>query len=1072
MRFDDIPAPTLQFRVRATSGIPLSEQPVLAVSLVTEHHDEYDLRLGESILRVSAVRDVENRQLTDFCASGRAYLAHLLNVAADGSADLQMKVFIGEQIEMGSIDIGAEEPAIDAVRRLVGDRRMDEAAAMRDMGERARYSDGTNDYFFLTAGEAAREDLEEAATSRAFALHGNGMRMAVREQVRPDDRETIFFASKVTRPREIDAAVRLAHGGLRFLNWTAAGALGVITRAQLSGLLKDESGYMKTWDAFGALEGELFLERARAVGGIRIIDHQETRAGVLELLVEPLTVEQLKAVELEDELEFVTTLPLYLTDLDLDWEEFSSNISGKVDVSKGQRRRDSRSTTARLIDVSRDRIALEADDRPRGEWLILPVAGEVAQIRRRMQARASIVAGRSANPSLALLIEEKGKLPPRRLPLQKSGRLSAMVQNKVFKESPTKTQRDAIDIALNTPDIALIQGPPGTGKTTVIAAIVEQLNALADKRKKNIRGQILLTGFQHDAVENLIARLTPNSLPVPKFGSRWGQGRDEGATHERDLEHWCLNVAEQLRASTPELSISADEENIRNLCIQYIKAPTSNLALNLLNVAMALPLHVLGEDLSRRLKQEAEILELERQAAASAADLQVARSLRVRPESFADDGPATAYSVKEALRRFLTPAQVALLAKAAGWTSMNAPDFMTELNDLKRELLTTLTPPPAFRVEKARDAVVNLADETMRAILQRGTSISDRKVAALHEFLTELETNPRGCVDSLTDLSFAFAATVQQSVNSTMQDAKGVAGGGDSLVYDYVIVDEAGRVGPRDLMIPMAQGKKIVLVGDHRQLPHMVEKAVADKLEAGEESGDRTEWFTKSMFEYLFSERLPALQAQDGIPRTVTLNTQYRMHPVLGEFVSSNFYEIHDSSESFDSGRDEGEFSHSLPGTDGKCAAWIDVRGRQARSSTGSLINRAEAAAIATKLTEWMTSEEGKHLKFGAISFYRAQADLIQRNLSGKVDPDRLLVGTVDSFQGREFDVVFLSAVKTAGGFGFLELYNRLNVAMSRQEKLLVAVGDSRFFDTPDANEKVPGLHNFLHLCRDKGVML
>jgi superfamily I DNA and/or RNA helicase len=150
----------------------------------------------------------------------------------------------------------------------------------------------------------------------------------------------------------------------------------------------------------------------------------------------------------------------------------------------------------------------------------------------------------------------------------------------------------------------------------------------------------------------------------------------------------------------------------------------------------------------------------------------------------------------------------------------------------------------------------------------------------------------------------------------------------------------------------------------------------------------------------------------------------------------------------------------------------MDVRGKQARSSTGSLTNRAEAAAIATKLTEWMTSEDGKHLKFGVISFYRAQADLIQRNLSGTVDPDRLLVGTVDSFQGREFDVVFLSVVKTAGGFGFLELYNRLNVAMSRQEKLLVAVGDSRFFDTPDARKKVPGLYHFLRLCRHKGAML
>jgi len=60
---------------------------------------------------------------------------------------------------------------------------------------------------------------------------------------------------------------------------------------------------------------------------------------------------------------------------------------------------------------------------------------------------------------------------------------------------------------LNTPDIALVQGPPGTGKTTVVTAILERLNEEYDKTK-SIRGQILVSGFQHDAVENIVARLS------------------------------------------------------------------------------------------------------------------------------------------------------------------------------------------------------------------------------------------------------------------------------------------------------------------------------------------------------------------------------------------------------------------------------------------------------------------------------------------------------------------------------------------------------------------------------------
>ena len=89
------------------------------------------------------------------------------------------------------------------------------------------------------------------------------------------------------------------------------------------------------------------------------------------------------------------------------------------------------------------------------------------------------------------------------------------------------------------------------------------------------------------------------------------------------------------------------------------------------------------------------------------------------------------------------------------------------------------------------------------------------------EFLAELENNPYGMIDAVSDYSFAFAATCQQSVNKQMQQQKGITGDDpdQTIEYEFVIVDEAARVSPRDLMIPMAQGKRIILVGDHRQLP-------------------------------------------------------------------------------------------------------------------------------------------------------------------------------------------------------------------------------------------------------------
>jgi len=311
------------------------------------------------------------------------------------------------------------------------------------------------------------------------------------------------------------------------------------------------------------------------------------------------------------------------------------------------------------------------------------------------------------------------------------------------------------------------------------------------------------------------------------------------------------------------------------------------------------------------------------------------------------------------------------------------------------------------------------------------------------------------------------------------------------MEYEYVIVDEAARVSPRDLMITMAQGKRIILVGDHRQLPHIINQEIERQMEVGETGQGESDWLKKSMFQYFFSERLKVLEQKDGVPRRVTLDTQYRMHPLLGDFISRNFYERFDPSEKFSSGRPDSEFAHNLSGTENTPAIWLDVpteKGRQTRSGT-SWTRPAEATAIARKLQAWMKSEEGNDLSFGVISFYKAQADLIKDKLRKITDGDtKLRIGTVDSFQGMEFDIVFLSMVRTMPPnwkpwtderekqarslFGHLGLYNRLNVSMSRQKKLLVVAGDSNLIHHDLAMEYIPGLVDFFNLCETKGRVL
>jgi hypothetical protein len=469
--------------------------------------------------------------------------------------------------------------------------------------------------------------------------------------------------------------------------------------------------------------------------------------------------------------------------------------------------------------------------------------------------------------------------------------------------------------------------------------------------------------------------------------------------------------------------------------------------------------------------------------------------LRTRPQSFADDGPERATDALDDLKEELGEEARGLLDKASLWRSEDGiPPFLQDLVSLKKRLLVRFTAPPVFRVEKQNDEIIALAEDAIKKIRIAGFSAKDAKSAALAEFLAELESNPNGMIDAVSDYSFAYAATCQKSASEQMKKIKGITGANANkkIEYEFVVVDEAARVSPRDLMVAMAQGKRIILVGDHRQLPHIIDEEVARQMEAGETGEEESEWLKKSMFQYFFIERLKQLEQKDNITRRVTLDTQYRMHPLLGNFISRNFYEKSKPSTIIQSvRRDESDFAHNLPDTENKPVIWLDVPAAldKSRLSGTSWTRLLEAVAIVRKLKAWMNSEEGERLTFGVISFYKAQAELIKKKF-GKIPDDdkKLRIGTVDSFQGKEFDIVFLSMVRTIPQnwrphtddkkkqarslFGHLCLCNRLNVSMSRQKKLLVVAGDSESLKNDLAAEFIPGLVDFFSLCRIKGKVI
>jgi hypothetical protein len=1156
MRFQDIPTDILTVRVKPTNNdvAALTEQPVFTVSASVVHPDEFEIRLKNLVLLATPVVKTDVRRLNSELAWGRAVLAQLANPAADGSIELQIAFFAGECLEMGNVQIGVDEYAENAfVKTGRGRSGLQGVGLYAELETLCCFRQGETAFFFLTAGPAiddvlkldpvlegkgaqalnSTEDTEDtehwesfdphttqatglgdatqapkpdATRTNSFCVTGDSIRFVATETP-VHDGKAIFAITRLTKLRSgSDRALRLAKGQLAFVDWREAGRIQFLAKAQMTALTRDNDSYLKKWDEFGDLEGEILLRKAREIGALHYSDPHQGRASddgkaSVSVLISESSDSALKALKTGNapEVQIVSEVPDYLKNGDLTFKDFVAGLAQEVQSDEFVNTISPREAEAYLtvseFDPDSRRLTLATETLPTESGLfILSLAGEIAQITRRMEARRKILDGRAANPQLGPLIEEKGQIAPTRPP-QKTEPLTAFVLEKIFSNAPTMKQREAIKVALETPDIALIQGPPGTGKTTVIAAILERLNEISAKRGSGYKGQILLTGFQHAAVENMIERISLNGIPVPKFGRPSGAEREDLSTFENTLEDWCGKIAAELRAQNPQISEIERETEIRNLCLSYIQFPTRTLAATLAGAIASLGVAVLGENgarratnLSKRLSREDKLNDK------SNLLLDVVRRIRIRPQSFADDGPERAVDALYDLKDVLEDSERALLDTASLWRPEDGEmPFLNALAALKKRLLVRLSARPVFRVEKRNDEVIALAEEAVKRIKTVGHSSKDAKSTALVEFLAELENNPYGMISAVADYSFAFAATCQQSVNKQMQKQKGV-GRNEALAqieYDYVIVDEAARVSPRDLMIPMVQGKRIILVGDHRQLPHIIDEEVARQMDDGEAGPDESDWLKKSMFQYLFSERLKALEENDKIIRRVTLDKQYRMHPLLGDFISRNFYERFDPSEQFGSGRPASDFTHNLPGTDNTPALWLNVpvaKGNHRRHGT-SWTRPAEATAIVHQLRTWMNSDPGKNLSFGVISFYKAQADLIQRQLGRLAHDDiSLRIGTVDSFQGMEFDVVFLSMVRTAPRtwqpngsdrklqarklFGHLCLYNRLNVSMSRQKKLLVVAGDRDLLQHDIATEFVPGLVDFLKLCQTEGKVL
>jgi superfamily I DNA/RNA helicase len=1108
------------------------ETPNIGIGYIAPNNtgQAYRLRIDGQQWSVQLRDPSAGKDLNFHLKRGCAHLAEVMQVAKDGSALVKIIFFNGEIVEIGDVEIGIDE-RIESTAKRNGIRFNGAEELGSVLSDKCKISVGGEDFFLLMSGPSAKADFEadipedkDSPDSQAvvqekyreFSIYGERVRIPV-ERRNVDKSKDIYFATKAVfrDNQKSEGSLRLARGAALFSDYTKTGRIRALAAGAMSQLTKETGSYLKQWDEYGAIEGEMLLARAKAVGRIDYHGTEQTTKGV-KFFVSSIPDQLTEG----DEIEITSEEPLYLKNPDLTWEAYSKALEEEFATKKDQKKNDAEmpaSVYAPILKLSKTSIELDLSSIPSDQmFLILSINGDKIQIERRMRARSAILEGRCANPLLGLLIEEGGTLPDIQR-VTKLKPLTSFVREKIFKHDPTPKQIEAIDIALNTPDIALVQGPPGTGKTTVVTAILERLNEEYDKTK-SIRGQILVSGFQHDAVENIVARLSVNALPAVKFGRRSGDSEfTEDAVTEK-INKWCSNVAENIRNKNPQIAQTEDQVRLAELFVAYSLCPSKNNTVSLMKRILGLPRDVISVEVIDEAKEIINSLQTELKPN-DPSTLRLVRALRVSEAAFEDDGAARAVDLLDKIEDELANPDFSVLEKAARWRSGKPLSFLPELRELKEALLYKYLPSPDFRTEKPREDVLRLV-ATVSQLLEKKLNSTNKRDAILAEFLHELEDNPDGVREAIEDYNFVYAATTQQAVGKDIIRSKNKNVRYDQrtemVKYDTVIIDEAARTSPRDLLIPMSQAeKRIILVGDHRQLPHLIDEEVARALEGDDSSGPPVDvdFVKKSMFEYLFN-RLKKLEEKDDIKRTVTLDAQYRTHPLLGDFASNNFYQKY--NEGYRSPLSESHFEQRLQGIENKAAIWIDVpnsQGKEAVLPSRSRQRVSEAKVIAEHVNKWIGSEEGSGLSFGVISFYKAQVFAVYEALqkSGITEraqdgtwqicqeyrflengEERLRIGTVDAFQGMEFDIVFLSMVRSQDMnalpphirneedykkkqqklFGHLMSENRLCVSMSRQKKVLAIVGDGVLANSQIAVDAVPALKNFYDLCHEKGVIL
>ncbi|NES20090.1 MAG: AAA family ATPase, partial [Symploca sp. SIO3E6] len=565
-------------------------------------------------------------------------------------------------------------------------------------------------------------------------------------------------------------------------------------------------------------------------------------------------------------------------------------------------------------------------------------------------------------------------------------------ENIEFTQQLNPSQQEVVKAALSTKDFLIVQGPPGTGKTTFITEVILQTI------QQNPQVRILLSSQTHVALDNALERIQAENphLKLVRIGN-----------HERVSEKVHLLLLDEQMNQWREEVVTRGQQFIADWSSQRGIAPNdsamASLFQELKNTAIKL----------KTLREEIEIWQQDLdEICPTAYDAEKKKTLVTK--NIPKDRLEECQSIEEEIDRLRQQ------SKQARDTQKETAKSLHELSKI------------------AEDELLRMSVEDLDGYASMLIDDSKSSEAKMLQQLLSIQTQwfeQFGRNDTFTTPLIKRSQVVAGTCIGIPKDIQ-------DIEFDLCIVDEASKATATEVLVPLAQSRRWILVGDPKQLPPFLDEASRDRDFLSKYDLEPDD-IKETLFDYLL-KTLPEANRK-------ILTIQHRMVEPIGDLVSECFYEGQIESARTD-------LDANLDSVIRKPVTWLTttkLNNRREQYVNPSYNNPCEVKVIVELLEQFnqMAINAQKNYSIAVLTGYSAQLKLLNRYLASELDNWKSVTvecNTVDAFQGREADIAVYSVTRSnkKGKIGFLRDSERLNVALSRGRVGLVIVGDHHFCRT------------------------